>query len=696
MQPFLTRSSRTSGTTTCSLSNVLLSTSKSTAVLNGSTAKNTNIRTTTATTTTTKNHTDSSSLFRRFGDFYKRFYSTVSENAGPARGFNAVTPNGTGNICGSGSVVHGGRSVGEGVGGEPVRTAAAPPNPAAAAAPPVHVGRRQPSISSAHIHSFRYLPSRPTLGRVRGRAAPDRNGPGELEPGLPADSPPNSNIEVSVYKLVRRLEDHDRLLRALETEIQRRNLLYREAQSATEKEVHAKEVQSLQKVYVHIATHYYDTRVVALVMKAVQASQSRVAPLAHSTTMPYLPPFPHYDSPLPPVALNKSMLNLFHPRTPPPRILIKISYNLLTSNCAPNAKTYNILLRGFTIHRQNSLAHMVFHSMVDLGMPLDDYGVVAVVNLCVKSADYDAYRRVLRILQTQAREGGQRVRRSKMVYEAMIHGAAKFGHLERIRFLIRAIKRHFPDSPFLSMKLLTSLLRLWTQKRNWKEGKVVWKRMKRLDRIARVRREEPATDLRAYYQMFQFCKSCGREPAAAKILEEARVRGWVHDGVSIVRPQKTKGLHVTSEVKVPRLAELTQLYARYKRKNLRSRDPGESRRNALMRLLENAFDSYNTLDTPKNVAQDDEFLEKVLLPPLKGAEEAGPPDQKPNEERSKIWSEILSYRLAALREEITIANNIEALISQEAPKSDTPEEDTLAAYPLGWKPDLIAYARGTE
>jgi len=520
-----------------------------------------------------------------------------------------------------------------------------------------------------------------------------RSGPVEPKSRPDFNIHPN-NIEVSVYRLVKRLEDHDRLLRALETEIERRNMLHREAQSAAEKDVHAKELQSLQRVYVHIVTHYYDTRVVDLVMRAVKASKSRVAPNAHSTNRPYLPPFPHYDSPHPPVALNKATLNLFHPRVPPPRLLLKISYNLLTSNSAPDAKTYNILLRGFTIHRQNSLAHMVFHSMVDLGLHFDDYGVVAILNLCVKSADYDAFRRVMRILQTQAREGGPRVHRTKMVYEAMIHGAAKFGHLERVKLLIRAVKRNFPHSPLLSITLLTGLLRLWAQKRNWKEGKVIWKRMKRLDRIARRRKEDPATDHRAYYQMLQLCKSCGKRTALAKILEETRERGWVLDDF-ITRPEKTKGLHVTSEIKVPRLAELTPMYARYKRKNLRFGGPGESRRNATMRLLENAFDSYNAdLEKPRNKTQDDEFLEHVLLPPLEAGKRVHPPDSEPNEERSKIWSEMLSRRLAVLREEILHDKNNPP---PDPPKSDgTADVDFLSASPIRWKPDMTAYLRGSE
>jgi len=657
MQTFLTRSSRTSGPT-CTLTNAILSTSKGTASTNDSVI-------------IVANH-GSNSLFRKFGDFYKRFYSTMSGAA--VREAEVQTPiAGRNGVCGSNMTLKGSHRESNSTHDKAGGTKEAQ--------------ERRRTERSSPVKPFKYSQGR--------RGAERSNGQDGFWTGRSQFQIHPNTIEASVQRLVRRLANHDQLVRSLEREIGRRNLLLVATHSEDEKLVHTKELKSLQQVYAHITQHFYDANVAGLVMKAIEASQSRAVPeMPPMTSRPYIPPFPHYVSLSPPGALNKSMLNLFHPRIPPPRLLLKISYNLLTSPSAPDVTTYNILIRGFTIHRQNSMAHMVFQSMVDRNLTLDDYSITTILNLCVKSGDYDSYQRVIRILQTQEKDRDTVPGRSKIVLEAMINGAAKFGHVQRIKMCIRAMKRNFPESPELSLFLLTSLLRVWAEKQNWGAGKKVWHQIRELDRVAKKQGKALVMDLRAYRQMFHLCKACRKFKAQKLILEQALERGW-SAGQVVTPPQKTKGLHVTSEVKVPRLAELSQMYARYTRKrNDLPTDPSR-RRETLLRLLERVFDDTELFSSESPVSEEqtpddvpeEEFLERVLLPLLEeGPEEAERVRQavKSDYERSRIWRGIMSRRLGIVREGML------------NPGSFNDEHNNPKTGSLGWKPDLIAYTRGAE
>jgi pentatricopeptide repeat protein len=515
----------------------------------------------------------------------------------------------------------------------------------------------------------------------------------------PAELP--NVVEQSVHQLVRRLEDHDRLTRCLETEIRRRSMMSIAAESVDEHNLHDQELQTLKNMYAHITRYFYDTRIAALVSKAVEGSQSRVNPTLR-TYRPYVPPFPHYISKDPPVILNKSLLNLFHPHNPPPRLLLKVCYNLLTSPSSPDVKTYNIMIRAFTISRQNSLAHMVFQSMVDRGLELDDYTIVAVINLCVKSSDFDSYCRVVANIGKTTDEhqntGGSSVRRrGRLVLEAMINGAARFGDVSRVNIYMRMLRRQLSDSPRLSISLLTSLLKLCTQKRNWTEGKRIWNRMKGLDRVALERGEVHETDLRAYRQMFYCAKACGKADIVTSLFREARERGWKPAEV-IGGVEKDKGLHFTSEVKVPHLVAITRIYERHTWSRRHENPPAHER---FLGSLSEAFKSdLFSMETairgssPEEVAGDGKAADPELmnqeLPEGYFVEDAflrSLEDQEPvvpTFERSEIWNEIISSRVNLARKTLG------------APAEGSPGNDQSSVASRSWTPHVSSFARGSE
>jgi pentatricopeptide repeat protein len=677
-----------------------------------------------------------SSLFRRFGDFYMRFYSTMSEE--PKNGCKPPKNE----TC-----------FGETVPREEnaVFSREKPEEPGASGLNWKRKGGPWPPVPPTGIIDHRTTRT-VNYTKVRGGGVSRRH-------SYTADEiTEKAAAEKAVHELVKRVEDHDRLVRSLEMEIRRRNLLISTSKSKEKVGVHDQELHTLEDLYIHITRCHYTAEAGRLIAKAVLASRARVIPGLRPFLRPYIPPFPNYRSREPPVALNKSLLNLFHPRTLGPRLLLKICYNLLTSSSAPDIKTYNILIRGFTILRQNSLAHMVFQSMLARGVDPDAYSTVALINLSVKSSDFESYERIMQYADTgpvtdevenkQQIPGG-----GKTVLEAMINGAARFGQAKRIKVYTRAIKRYYPDSPGLSLFLLTSMLRLWTESRDWPKGRQLWSRMKGLERAAPHRGESFTIDLRAYRQMYYLCRACRKPEWSKAILAEARERGWAAARV-IAPAEKSKGIHYTSEVKAPRLSQITRIYTRYtvKRKN-RPHLKDMPARNHLLGTLEQGYDlmGINTILEPIYSRQDesfkdnpaDVFLNEVDLPypcyPPEGdgKVEGGKFSQWNGEgesteamqtilevpaqvyhplitdqDRSRIWSSVISRRIKNIRLQrspphppsASSTESSESLTSSAAVEELVPS--TRSAFSIEdytkdhksdlEKSDLIAFSRGCE
>lgn len=651
MQTLLTRSSRTyyssySGSSTaatltinCSFSTVLSATKAATMAL--------------ATDRLAPDKAaDSAPLLRRLGDFYERFYSTMSGASHVGRHHRG---NGGGETLTRSPSPSSSTAGGGGSGSGSDRT-----------------GRARKAESP--VQHFKYSK------RPLGSAEQAGNPLFQIHPTL---------VEKAVRKLSMRLEIHNRLVRALEREIERRKQAYAAAGSQEDKDAHAKEMRALERVYSYITRCFYDDQTSVAVLKAIEASQSRIvgSHLPPFIMRPYLPPFPYYTSIVRPVLLNKAMLNLFDPAVPRPSLLIKVSYNLVTSAVAPDVATFNILLRGFAVYRLNSLAHMVFQCLVESSLVLDDYSLSAIANLCVKSSDFESLRRVIGVLKEQ-QEGLDTVP-SKVGLEALMSALTRFGKPALGARYERTIRRFYPGVSTLSTYTLTSLLKLHTEKRDWAAGMQVWQRLKGLDAIAQREDQPLATDLRAYRQMVLFCRACA-EPATQKaVMAEARARGWLADQIFSPVP-KTKGVLFTSEIKVPRLVQLTGAYPRYTlriRKKLRRSHKALGPNDDVLGLLERIFEHEMIFPSLPPSEEDgggdgalssQAFLETVVLPWLG---EQQPPDKESQTkamQRSKIWNGIVARRLDILRRGMLAGN------------------EAAGSGGIEWRPDLTAYRRGSE
>ncbi|KAI5794721.1 hypothetical protein FPQ18DRAFT_327970 [Pyronema domesticum] len=789
MQTFLTRSSRTVGPT-CSLTNALLC--KSTPPPTTSTAV-------ICTATVEHGYTAGSQhpqhpqhpqgsqgsqvLFRRFGDFYKRFYSTMTKAVGrDHRHLNRVRNDGTTSraiprTAGCAMMYHNGPPDGyiEGVNPEKGETW----DMEQVEGWDMESGEAEAGFMEGEIQE---APEELLEGEAEAMEALDKEAAGgkppretpvpyfRYQPGRrDAESMgtrearqntthPNT-IEQSVQRLATYIHNHDELMKALEREIARRKRLRGISETEEDKDMHAQEISALERVYIRITQRLYDPALTSLVFAQIEASQARAPPTEpQMRPRPYLPPYPHYINFDAPTDLNKALLDVFQPREPEPTVYKKLLYNLLTTQTSPDITSFNIMLHGFTIYRQNSLAHMVLQCMVEADLILDDYSAAILINLTTKSNDHVSYHRVVNILQHQVKTANGRRKIifpkkghpeippgpmviSKFVWESIINGSARYGHIKAANMYLKRMTKAHPTQP-MSMVLTTSLVKLCTEKRNWNEGKKLWRRVWVADKIA-VKEGKPSDlDIRFYRAIYFLCKACNKYNYIKLILKQAETMGWDEKKIE-GPPEKTKGMLATSEVKVPRLAVMTKIWSRYTRALIRRTNSYNSqgqqgmRPDKLLKAMEKVFEDTRLwrketsrlleIQNERWEKWNEEYMKDQLLPELvrrvvkdqrrekeeqrgKNADvevggakmevELAKPAQETKEtkesrelQRSLIWQTIISQRLPIARDGALIAqHDIDAT-------SPTNPEDTVPTSTTGipsWKPDLAAFTRGVE
>lgn len=563
------------------------------------------------------------SLRRRFGEFYKRFYSAMSKAAvvgvkdNSARGLKQAETGTTG--------------TGE---WEETRTQGRRRRRKRAA-------ERMKAIDNSTEEKKRRLHS--------------------TEKPLPKEE--RVFIEESIVALTTRFLGHDRLSRELRTEIKSRR-------SIPPKAALAEEVKLLKRTLRYITTHHYEPPTPES-DRPTAPSSTAPSPTALSTTAhppptagfpapglntpilkptpipwfsPYLSPFPNYVSPEPATPLNRSLARLLYQRPPPPTLIPRICYNLLTSPSPPNIYTYNVLIEGLTRVRDGSLAHVVFRSLVDGGLgpkgrPIEAT-IVRMLNLCVKTADREGFDKIAKITarrnmatwigrdQYRAKKKREQKRRSRQLLETLITGAARFGDVQQVGVWLRAMARECPENPRPGVYLLTSLIRMWTEMGDWDRGLRCWRDLRML-----AKGGGPKPDLRAFRQMVKLCRECKKPKYEKRVLDAAALMGWEE---KVGEPlNKLKGLQLRRQNKTPHIRG--------------QRNPPEAavvllppRLNAFMEALERAWRAEGTaLDAADSAAPG----ENPSQPVPQSRKRSG----VSNAAKSKIWDDIISRRMDDVR-----------------------------------------------
>ncbi|KAG0639661.1 hypothetical protein HOY80DRAFT_962007 [Tuber brumale] len=469
------------------------------------------------------------------------------------------------------------------------------------------------------------------------------------------------HIEGTAKSLTTRVLEHDRLLRDLRAEIvrwHRRDTRdstasdQKDRKPSTDSGSEFDQLEMLKKTLQHISYRYYQ-----MPEKSNPEKEESDGELAEGTNpkmhIPYIPPFPEYVTPGPPTELNGSLIKLLSTRPPPIAFLSKICYNLLTSPTAPDVETFNILMLGLTRLRQNSLSHLLFRTLLEGGLgpqvAPNEGTIIRLINLCVKSNDHPGFLKVMNIhWRQQMRPGKTRKerRRSKPILEAIIYGFAKFGNSDQVLVYLRALARECPDSPEPSMWLWTAILKLYTEQSNWPQGTRAWGQMMKQD--ARYQKDGTGerADFRAFHQMYKLCEEWGNPVWTAAVLTLAAQRGWDKESLA-EKPNKGKGVWFRRQNKAPNYIKGRGVYMR----EVEGKD--------LLRTLDYAWAMQDLAEDPRCTDVDYEDIEEMLEDPSFDAFRmrypAHPPPKKPlvsKKQKIRTWEEILHARMKVVSEKL--------------------------------------------
>ncbi|RPB09092.1 hypothetical protein P167DRAFT_493070 [Morchella conica CCBAS932] len=548
-------------------------------------------------------------LKNKFGEFYKRFYSAVSGDAGPMK-------KGAGGGEGNGAI-----------------------------------GNK--SSESEH----QVTPTRLPPDKLRSVRKPSFISKEAI-----------LKIEKSTTQLTSRFLEHDRLSRELRAKIkqlstQRRQIHKNEDEAVRRNPESEQEIEDikksledemalLDKTLVYISTHYYDLPPESE-PEPVSAADISLDPSKRSQNpifTPYMSPFPNYSTSPYNSTLNQSLLRLLGTRPPPPALIARICYNLLNSPHPPNVQTYNILIERLTRVRNGSLAHIVFRNMLEGGLgpggkPNEDT-VVRMINLCVKTADREGFERIAKITseRNMARWWGfgknrtaktrEQKRRGKLTLEALIHGAARFGKAQQVRVYTRAMSRECPDDPKPSIPLYTSIMRMWREMKEWDRGLRCWRDIMRRDREWNRHGLGMPADIRAFREMLRLCRVCNKEEIRNGIIRLALERGF-EESELLGRLDKTKGLWVRNTNKTPHIRGMRR----------------ETKR-----------DDVEILGSLEEGWED--------LEPVKKLDAHSASSRSSDRVNSRVWHDILSRRMREVRDDRFVGRNLKDQLKEHHRKRE--------------------------
>lgn len=351
-------------------------------------------------------------------------------------------------------------------------------------------------------------------------------------------------------------------LELLKIHNQRLRKLARESEDWASKTAQRQDIEMLRNALKYINSNSVaDT---AIATASITGKEVKSEPGAQDTGLnfrEYSAPFPRYTSTKPPISLNNALQTLLTRRPVLHNVIPKVCYNLLTSYSGPDTNTYNILLRNLVLMRKNALAELVFQEMIVAGEAPDEYTIVALLELMVKSGDFKGWLSVAR-LQHKVEKGRRESKgraRSKYLMECLIIHAARFGKRDLIRRYTRALRNYWPQNPEPGGKVLTALIRFYCEKQEWQNGRYCWVKLLTMDEKRTQNAiqsglkpsSEEALDERAWYWWLRHCKTCGMESELKKWAVMAKERGVDTDRLLAKGPNKLRGLHVRAKNKSP-------------------------------------------------------------------------------------------------------------------------------------------------
>lgn len=419
----------------------------------------------------------------------------------------------------------------------------------------------EPSTTSASSLISMYDPTAATRLQKRPPSQPAPRPSQTPHPLIFTDPAKSEGAAVSITSTFLR---HDNLGRDLQKVLNQKLRAYdRKGEDWASKSAQSEEVELLRNTLKYINSSPVSQSAQASKSIFAQGSNPETTPVTDFQRRRYEPPFPRYTSTAPPFALNKALHTLLTRRPVAHSVIAKVCYNLLTSASAPDTHTYNMLIRNLVLLRQNSLAQLVFEEMIAAGDTPDEYTIVALLELMVKSGDFPGWKRVAQI-QKREEKGWQEVKgrvRSKQLMETLIIHSARFGDRNLIRRYTRSLRNYWPQDPEPGKNVLTALIRFYFEKKEWKNGRYCWWKLLELDAerakkgIEGEAQGEEVLDQHAWYWWLKHCMLHGPRPTVGRWITIAQDRGIDVDRLLASGPNKTRGLHVRESNKTPLLTQ---------------------------------------------------------------------------------------------------------------------------------------------
>ncbi|KAI9843509.1 MAG: hypothetical protein M1837_006263 [Sclerophora amabilis] len=238
--------------------------------------------------------------------------------------------------------------------------------------------------------------------------------------------------------------------------------------------------------------------------------------------------------------------------------IAKICQNLLVTPTAPDAITFDIILKYLLRFKMDPLIKVVLDSMFESRLMPNEAVLAKVLKFYANRKDLQGFnqfvrlmrgldgglgsaRRRKRLLQSNPellsnkgrffhRDGKiiERAPRDQRVFKALIDGALKFNLVRRAMTWYRAL---IHEGWEVNVQVLTSIIQDCTRRRDWLSGQAIWQEMK--DLVWRSGQDaQVSLDWNAYYSMLILCQACRKNDVFCSLYEEAQQHGFLNSKAS--------------------------------------------------------------------------------------------------------------------------------------------------------------------
>ncbi|KAI9754694.1 MAG: methyltransferase protein [Chaenotheca gracillima] len=261
--------------------------------------------------------------------------------------------------------------------------------------------------------------------------------------------------------------------------------------------------------------------------------------------------------------LNDSLTNIVKASrkdVPTIRLTIaEICHSLLSSRLAPNATTYEILIRFFSEIKMQTTVTRLLDSFYETRLRPSERLISTILQVYIARQDFARFHQFIRLMRgldgglgsarrkdeiyRAGRDGSfhrgkfnilpdgrgnvwqfvEKAPRDQIVFQALIKGSLAFYRVEQAMMFYRALIREGLQA---TIPIFADILACCVRLRDWRSGMVCWREMKRLVQQA-GRGADILLGSDAYRIMLTLCESCNQDDVFEALYKEAQLHGII-------------------------------------------------------------------------------------------------------------------------------------------------------------------------